>query len=781
MNLRSIPAVSSRSAKLCRPAVCAAAVISAALLMPAVSAQSPQRIYEQTPFDKLTVIEGAGTQDLNVRPLPFPNRRVPNNPKPSDKLKIRLLEDDREFEVLWSHIKQIVLFEQMILAEAARLTQQGQLDEAYDHFAFLYRSYPNAEGLAEAHAAYLYQSAGAAFRQQKYDEALAVLEELFVLDRTYRASETSPTLMQVLSGIADKLIGGYVAKQDYRSARTLLRRLSDQYKAAAEPFAVKWQAALVELATTKRDEAREHLTASRFVEAYDAARAMQDVWPDVEGGAELSAEIARRYPLVTVGVWQQALEFDSHSLINPAARRAGRLIERRLMEFTGMGSEGGKYLCPLGTFKRSDDGLQLLFELGGGAGNGYQVSRHLLAMSDPASFEYSPAWARLMAAVRVQQVQQVEVDLRFPHVLPEALLRTTYQSAEQGGAANAGNGPYMVFQKTSSATRYTANTGYAIAAPTRPAEIVERYFDDPQRALLALRRGEVDCLDHVFPGDIAALKQSADLAVLPYSAPTTHVLVPSRKNPFVENRTFRRALLYGSNREAIVQQGLLRGTPLAGFRVVSAPFPAPASVADPVAYGYDERIAPRPHDAALALTLRVLAERELKADYERREQQPPKLEPLVLGHPADEVSRIACRALAKHWDPIGIPCKLLEFPPGQFTDADGKCDLVYLQLAAWEPVVDAGRLFGDDGIVPVATPFFRLTLRKVETARNWQEARARLQELHRLVHEEVTLIPLWQTVDHYAYRRTLQGLDRPRANLYMDVEQWQTSPRLAGN
>ena len=144
----------------------------------------------------------------------------------------------------------------------------------------------------------------------------------------------------------------------------MLRRLSDQYKTATEPFAVKWQAALAELASTKRDEAREHLAASRFIEAYDAAKAMQNIWPDVEGGTELSAEIARRYPLVTVGVWQQALEFDSHSLINPAARRAGRLIERRLMEFTGMGSEGGKYLCPLGTFKRSDDGLQLLFEIG---------------------------------------------------------------------------------------------------------------------------------------------------------------------------------------------------------------------------------------------------------------------------------------------------------------------------------------------------------------------------------------------------------------------------------
>jgi tetratricopeptide (TPR) repeat protein len=742
---------------------------------------SAQDLYHQRPYDIITVIDGAGTAELKTSPIPFPGRRVPTNPKPSDKIRLRLIEDpDREFELLWSHVKKIDLYEQRVLADANKLSQAGKLDEAYDYLMFLYALYPQMDGLKQGHAYFLYQSAGAAFRQQKYDEALAVLEELLALDPTYRVSETSPTLRQVLSSIADKLISSYVEKQDYRSARTLLARLIGAYQAAQQPFAVKWVGTLDQLAAKNRDAAREHLAAGEFVEAYDACRTMQDVWPTVQGGAELSAEIERRYPLVIVGVGQPALEFDSHSLVNPAARRAGRLVERRLMEFTGPGSEGGNYRCSLGTFDRSDDGLQLTFTLRpdlAGSLNGYQLSQQLLEMANPASFEYVSAWARLMDTVQVQDVRKVEVNLRLPHVLPQALLQTTYQTAASGGA---GNGPYVKFQVQPEATRFTKNEAYGIAAPNRPAEIVERVYNDPQRALLALRRGEVDCLDQVFPGDIELLQQSPELAVVPYATPTTHVLIPSRENPFVGNRTFRRALLYGCNRELILHEGLLRGAKLDGYRVISAPFPAPVASGDSVAYGYDQRIGPRPYDARLAYTLRMLAERELKAEYEAKKQKPPQLKTLVLGHPADEVSRIACRALVKQWKLLEIGCELKEFPPGQFTDAKHECDLVYMQLATWEPIVDAGRLFSDDGLVPVASPFFRLTLRKLEGARNWLEARTRLEELHRLVHEDVTLIPLYQTFDYYAFRRTLHGLEVPRATLYQDVEQWQTSTQLAG-
>src|SRR5207244_10746518 len=112
---------------------------------------------------------------------------------------------------------------------------------------------------------------------------------------------------------------------------------------------------------------------------------------------------------------------------------------------------------------------------------------------------------------------------------------------------------------------------------TQPAEIEERVITDPLRALAAIKHGDIDLLDRVFPGDIAGLQSDDSLIVAPYAAPTTHVLVVRSSHPFLSNASFRRGLLYGANRELLLNQGLLRGATLPGFRVVSSPFPAPVT------------------------------------------------------------------------------------------------------------------------------------------------------------------------------------------------------------
>jgi hypothetical protein len=630
----------------------------------------------------------------------------------------------------------------------------------------------------------LYLSAGAAFRQRQYDEALAVLEELLAQNPNYRGGESSPTLMQVLGNITDRLLTRYVEQRDFRSARTLLARLARQYRADNEPFVQRWRQQLSEMAARHRDAAREHLAAGRFVEAHDESTAMQQVWPEVAGANELIAEIARRYPLVVVGVEHPARKFDTRSLHDVAARRAGRLRERLLVEFTGPGPEGGEYNSPLGTIQFSDDGRQLAFRLPRDAGPdlAYDLVQRLLERARPASESHSPTWSRVLETVRANGTAAVQADLRASHVLPQALLQLplvppSHQLHLSGGGPAE---PYTLLAQEPASTRLTINPDYAFRGVGQPAEVAERYYEDPQRALLALQRGEIDVLDRVYPGDIPTLRADASVAVAPYRTPTTHVLAVRSEHPYLANRTFRRALLYGSNRELILREGILRGRQVAGFRVVSGPFPAPSSSGDPAAYGYDQQIDPRPYEPRLALTLRILGEGEVKAAHEKLEQTPPPLTPIVLGHPADETSRIACRALARQWQRIGVECQVVEFPPGAFDDSEGKCDLVYLQLAAWEPIVDAGRLLGQDGLAPAGSAFIQLTLRQIEQAQNWQQARFRLLHLHRLLHEDVTLIPLWQTADHFAWRRSLQGISPGRVHLYQDVEQWRVATQLAG-
>ena len=51
--------------------------------------------------------------------------------------------------------------------------------------------------------------------------------------------------------------------------------------------------------------------------------------------------------------------------------------------------------------------------------------------------------------------------------------------------------------------------------------------------------------------------------------------------------------------------------------------------------------------------------------------------------------------------------------------------------------------------------------------------------LHRLLHEDVTVLPLWQTLDHFAYRKTLAGVAAQPVRLYQNIEQWHTANQLA--
>ncbi|MDX1948761.1 MAG: ABC transporter substrate-binding protein [Pirellulaceae bacterium] len=764
-----------------------AVLIGIAALAGSALAQAPaplaQRIIDRPPFDRITLDKQNENKVLIVRPLPLPGRRVSEKPKPSDKLRIQMLDEAQEYEVLWQHIEKVELFEQLVLAEAAGLAAQGKFDEAYEYFVFMFASYPNAIGLKEAQQSYLYLSSGAAFRAGKHDEALAIVEELLAQNPTYRAGPTAPTLLQVLGNIADRRLAGYVQQEDYRSARALLVRLARQYNAAGEPFAQKWQMQLSQQAAQLRDEARAHLAAKRFVEARDACARMELIWPTVEGGSELVAEVARRYPLVAVGVEHPALEFDARSLVNPAARRAGRLVERRLLEFSAPGPEGGKYQCPLGTVEQSVDGREISFSLTaaarGGELSGYELAERLLAWSRPGDADFQPAWARALASVAVADVQRVIANLKTPRVLAESLLQLSYQLAANVGQPGAkGNGPFFVLSTDDAQTRFTANDRYFLAQPGQPAEISEHHYPDPQRALVALARGEIDVLDRVFPGDIAAVAANSELAVAPLAMPTTHVLAFAEHHPQLSNRQFRRALAYASNRELILNQGVLKGKPLPGFRVVSAPFPAPTG-GDAAAYAYDQQIPPRPYDPRLAVAMKAIGLNEIKAMHDKQMKPVPPLAPLTLGHPADETSRIACRALVKQWKVIGIECKLVEFPPGIFLDEQQICDIVYYQISAHEPLVDAARLLGPQGIAPTSNGFVQLALRQIDKATNWQDARVRFQQLHRLLHEDVTLLPLFQTFDHYAYRKSLQGPAAERVTLYQNVEAWQISPRLA--
>jgi hypothetical protein len=72
-----------------------------------------------------------------------------------------------------------------------------------------------------------------------------------------------------------------------------------------------------------------------------------------------------------------------------------------------------------------------------------------------------------------------------------------------------------------------------------------------------------------------------------------------------------------------------------------------------------------------------------------------------------------------------------------------------------------------------------MALRRLDAAKNWREARARLWELHRIAYEQVAVIPLWQTANYLVYSNRIHGVGSHPLNLYQDVEQWRVTARVA--
>jgi len=746
-----------------------------------------KKFYELERYDEITLDKANDNAVLKVMPLPFQNQRMPPESERVGKLKVRLFDkQEDEYELMWRHVAKIDFFGDLILRETEKIIEKaGQLsmadkfkeaelrfDEAYDYYQHLLKFYSNTLGLQESLNAYLFINAVSLSKQDRVPEAFSALEELYSRNRQYQHQGGSLTVQAALESVGGRLIADYVKREDYHSARVFLERLEKDYGNRLK-VGTTWQDQLKGIAAQRRDEAKSHLAAKRFQPAHELAGEMLKIWPKLEGGRDLVLDIARQYPLVVVAVSQPAFEgHDPGSLDSTPARRTGNLMYQTFVRFTERGPEGGRYACPYGMVQQSEDSKQLIFDLReddtGGRLTGYDLARHLAALADPAGKHYQPAWASLMAGLETEGVNRVRVELRRPHVLPHALLQSRM---------TADNGLSVRYSRSrdENGMRFEPAGGGTDDDAPRPV-IFERFYPEPREAIAALRKGKIDMIDRVLPNDALRLGEDPTLVVGRYAFPSIHVLLPNTDNPYLANRTFRRALVYGINREIILTKGLLNQKEIQGCRVVSVPFSAGIMDHDASAYAYDERIEPRAYDPVMAAILLSLAEQQLAAAADMREEPAPELGELVIAHPPYEMPRFVCRQIQTQLDIVGIKCSLSELPPGRSVDPNGEYDLLYLELAMREPLVDVHRIFGPDGTAPSTDPYVGLTLKQLSEAESWKDVRGLLQKLHRQIHEEVTVVPLWQMVDHFVYHKGLRGVRDEPVFFYQDVEQWRVVP-----
>ncbi len=774
---------SSNHATVGREVMWPLALISVVLLGASIAwAQEKEKevedlLIDQEPYDLLTARDDEREETYRVFDVKLRPRRIPANPNSTTTFEFHIRSRPYDtYKIAWGNVVRLRFFEEIVLEEAKALIAKGDFINAYRFFEFLYRDHPQTIGLKEAQLDFLFLDGQKQLADKKYQLALAIFEQLYQQSPGYR--NQSQTVLQAVGSAAEVVAKDFVDRSDYASTRTFLGRLESTYGNRLNPSVVsKWRMHLIDLAQERMEAAKKHRVAKDGRAAHKAASKMLAIYPKLTGGRQLKFELEKEFPLVFVSVSHTSANPDPTSIHNWGDRRAGGLVRRMLVDFTGQSFQGGEYSFPFGTVEPSENGRQLTISVTKGHTDtidisGYDVADRLMRLADPGSPKYLPPWARLVEQIRVEKVNTVVVDLRQSHVLPNAYMNILLQDGPLPPGAE--DGPYVtnVANRTKNEASYLVNPKRNLNKATQ-LEVVEVAYQDSQRAVAELRRGQIDIIDRVFPGDVGRLQREADIEVVPYELPTLHMLVPNRDNPYLDNLIFRRALIYGINREVILKNLLLRGRDEPESKLISGPFPKTGVASEAVGYAYSPKIDPRPYELRLAATLVILAKRQLEAMAEGIGEEPPELKKLVLAHPSGEMARIACQAIAQSLTGIGLEIELKQLPPGHTDDPARQYDLLFVDVAMWEPLTDARRLIGANGLTGSPGPYVNLALRRLDQARNWRVARQRLYALHGTVHHDLTVIPLWQLVNYYARRKNIRDVGQGQQTLYENVDQWE--------
>jgi tetratricopeptide (TPR) repeat protein len=733
---------------------------------PAAKAPVKQKLLERRPFDEVVLSKSAGGATLEVQTISLPQRPPTSLPK-SGMLKVRLLDRPTEdFEVGWSSVAAVRTFDQLLLAEAQRLTAAGKFDDAYDYFSRLGSEYPNTPGLDSATCDYLQKNALALYQAKEYDRALALLLSLYQRNATYAG------LPDVLQAVASEIIQRYLREGDYAAARQVLDMWQNKFSGVATEAASNWQQRFENAANRQLAEATQLIGQKQYIAARKAVSRALGIWPALDTAPAVLNQISREFPFVTIGVLEQSPHNPTRRIDDWATLRASRLTERLLAEEDDFSTEGGVYHSPFGELTLDDSGRELTFKLSAGADFATDaLSRFLLAMATPGAPIYRANFAALLGGISIAPDNAITMHLRRVHVRPEAMLQVV-----PPGSAQTQAGSYRITNYLADQVIFT----YRKADPRRggPQAIVEQTMASDEAAFSALQFGEVDVLERVPPWQVARLQKLPDIHIGTYKLPTVHVLIPNLKKPLLAKREFRRALCYGIDRKWIVDRILLGGDPMPGFQVISGPFPAGANLNDPIRYGYNDQIAARPFEPRLASILATVAWTNVQHPTgKQKSKASTDLPQLVLAYPNDPIARVACQTIQSQLAREGIPIQLREFTADELQSGKVEYDLRYAEITVGEPLTDARTLIGPAGLAgDVESAYLEAALRELDTANNWKDVRSRLARLHEIASHELPLIPLWQTVNYFAYRDSVHGiLDSPVA-LYQNVEQWTFPP-----
>ncbi|HEY2157515.1 MAG TPA: ABC transporter substrate-binding protein, partial [Isosphaeraceae bacterium] len=389
---------------------------------------------------------------------------------------------------------------------------------------------------------------------------------------------------------------------------------------------------------------------------------------------------------------------------------------------------------------------------------------------------YSARWADLMDRVEPIDDETVELKLSRPSLHPEHWLLAPVGPAHGGGDGwvstvgkarrPVGDGPYRWEPSARGVAQYVA------ARPDGPKvrRIREVRHDSPAAALSAFVRGDATLIEDVAPDRLAELGAVEGIKVGRYATPSLHRIAIDGRNEALRNRNLRRALSLAVDRKTLLEETVLRRASDPANAIADGPFlkGTYADAAD---------VTPLPYDPWLAHALVAAARKELGGGIIR----------LTLEHPPTAIARAVCPRLAAAWNTVGVEVTLKEAPERSLETrlrSGGRFDLAYRASRPGEAAFDAGPTIcpaydappSSDPLASLASPRILQLLLQLDRAPETTLAQGLLLQIDRESRDELPMLPLWQVVDHYAWRSRLKGIGEEQTQLYQGIESWEVEP-----
>ena len=773
---------------------------------PAAAKARPNDLLKSAPFDRITLIDNAAfeVEPLSPRPLPpidkkkalslveieerarkaeesRPRRGDPFSKKEVDEWEqpviIHLMEGEtRDFKVKRASIKDVEYFEDMLLAEADRLTKDGEYTRAFERLQFVKIREPGWKGLDDRVNRLLFEE-GAALLLEDNARGLRLLTDLLARKPDY-------------SGLGDKLASSYVKRidralesGDFPAGRRLILDL--EKIAPGHPEARTARARFVARSKALVDEAGKASPGDRVDRLAEASR----IWPDYEGLEAAYREAFRVEPTLAVGVVDLADPVGPFPT-SPASRRVARLLYLPILanddQPATRGEVAGQLLSGLEVFELGR-GLRVTLKPGPSWSDGSRpasaidAARSLADRALPGSPGYNARWAAIVDRVEAVAPDRLEIKLARATLKPEAWLLDPVgpaHAASDGWVASlgqgrrpVGDGPYRWASSADSSTLLEAASASGSAEAARIGRIRELRFSNPGSALEALARGEVSLVEHVAHDQLPALRKRPGLLKIGrFSTPSVHRIALDGRNPALRNRQLRRALSMAIDRKGLLEEVLLRHPPDDVNLASDGPF-LKGSFVDA------QGVEPLEYNPLLAKGLVAAARKELG-------NRPIKL---TFDYPSTPEAKAVCPKIAEAFALIGVEVKLVERPESELESAllaGQRFDLAYRASRPGLPLRDAGPMLlpGYDAPPPAealasaASPRILQLLIELDRAPETTSARAVAQQIDRESRDELPVLPLWQLEDHYAWRSNLRGPSESVDDIYQGIATWEIEP-----